>query len=1293
MSYDILGIEEKDRVSLKVRNLSVLVKLLNKKKKNTTADWFKNQEHEQKIEDDEKYIGPQNHILQDISFDLYNNEMLALIGGSGSGKTTLLNALSQRLNVTNKHLKFSGTINYYVNHKLVADGNKHIKNSYLLQTDFFTPGLTTFEYLKFQADLQLPAASNDEKLQIIDSLLEILEIDHLRNEIIMSFSNVSKLSGGEKRRVSLAVELLNKPLILFLDEPTTGLDTSSSLKLIQILRKLSSSNLGVTVILSIHQPRPEISLLFDKICLLTRGGKLVYFGSLVYSFDYFRELSLHHSDLQSSTDSVSMETIMSLSVKDTSSKKSEMRTLKVINKLVDNWKQELNRTLAPIEPVSFNSNVKIFQSKRTISLLQEIIILTKRTFLLSYRDVYGLASLIGINVFLAVICGWMFYKPPADLAGIRTYTSSLYVMLEVVGFIPLFMEIERLWQHDGILFLREYRENKVTILGFILSRKLGKVLIEDLPISFAFAFISYFMFGLRTSEQLNGAEDWNYFWNYLAVTVLTYLIGMSSALACFAMSPDFPTTAMIQNLFYQLQNSACGYFVNASTMPVYVRWIKYICYFWYAFGALTSNQYTNWEGDCPYDEPSQCVEYSGKYQLDVLGFPENWIGTPIGILVAWLVGFYVISAICLRFRNYDISLAKKKENKIGEEEGEEDEDEEDADEEHNQKKQKGEEINTQKEVEPCNLRNQDVHIQLDDISLKANKFRRSIQILNNVTANFEARKVNVIMGPSGSGKTTLLNMISNRLPKTSRFETSGKIKINHQELKISELSKIAEYVTQHDTSLMPHLTIRETFYFQALLRLPLSEHEKIPVIINKLIRQMGLLDCADMLIGNEYMKGISGGEKRRVSIGIQLLSRPKVLFLDEPTSGLDSSTSTAILGLLDKLTKENGTTIITTIHQPNKSMFEKFGSLLLLARGGYVVYTGESMNIESYLQTIGLCRPDNKAITDHILDIISQGMDEEKTTSELRIKLLIQEWTLRNQQLDDTFTGGDKINVKDFKLKKLPFWVRFNTIFKRQLLSSLRSRDAFITRSVQVIALGIVHALFFSPLRNTKAGLDNRLGIIQEVLNFYFIGLVNNFALFPIERDLFYHEFKDGVYNNFEFQICYFIIESAIEMITCLIFSVFIVFVIGLPRTAGMYFSMFFTCFVSINCGESLGIMVNCIFDHLGLAINILASLMTLAIFMGGTMSLHMPMIFKVFNYINPLKYAVGISAELSFRGQTFECPDSVAGCALDTGTDILNAYGLDSYLPGYFGGLVACLILYRVVAAAVCEIRIRFFL
>lgn len=230
MNSEILKVKPEDRVSVSVEKLTVSVK-----GKNNSGDIEKNWS---------------KAILDDITFDLEQGEMMAIMGGSGSGKTTLLDTLSARSNVDQNTLQFQGCIT------MNTDANSNqISNSYLKQTDSILRGLTVFETLKYQADLRLPKVSEHEKITLILTLLDILELTHLEDTIITSFTNKTNLSGGEQRRVSLAIQLISKPSILFLDEPTTGLDASSSLKLIYLLRKLASSNFGITIILSIHQPR------------------------------------------------------------------------------------------------------------------------------------------------------------------------------------------------------------------------------------------------------------------------------------------------------------------------------------------------------------------------------------------------------------------------------------------------------------------------------------------------------------------------------------------------------------------------------------------------------------------------------------------------------------------------------------------------------------------------------------------------------------------------------------------------------------------------------------------------------------------------------------------------------------------------------------------------------------------------------------------------------------------------------------------------------------------------------
>ncbi|ODV77493.1 ABC transporter family protein [Suhomyces tanzawaensis NRRL Y-17324] len=1247
MDSQVLLIPPQERVSLAVRNLTVTVK--KRSKSHPELD--------------------RHNILENVSFDLNQGEMLAIMGGSGSGKTTLLNALSTRLGFHNKTLQFEGSIAYSTEADL-----PRIKNSYLLQTDIFLPGLSVFETLKYQADLRMPPlVSKFEKVDLIDLLLDTLELTHLRNDKVTSFTNKINLSGGEQRRLSLAIQLLNKPSLLFLDEPTTGLDASSSLKLVSVLKKLTGPNYGLTVILSIHQPRLEISNLFDKICLLTRGGRVVYYGSLANSFSYFNSLSfLNNSEFNNKESSNFIDFIMDLSVKDTSSRAKEQYSIQRIDHLVENWKKVFQidfKLLSPSETKeSYNKLNKILSksTKDRILFFREVVVLTKRTFILTSRDRLSLLALNGGSVFMACACGWLFLNPKGDLAGIRTTQSSLYAMMEIIGFAPMFIEIERLWANDGLNFFREYKENYVSITGFIISRRLGKILLEDFPVGALFAIITYFMWGLRGGV--------GHFFIYFAIVVLTTFMGMATAMVCFGIGTDLAISSLYLNIFYQLQNSACGFFVNAKTLPVYVRWIKYIAYFWYTFGALNSNQFSNWNGTCTYDNALQCAQFTGNYQLDLLGYPVNWVGEPIGILCAWLGGFYIISYFGLYFKNYDLEMSKTKQNRIGDEE-EEDEEESSAD-----------------NSVGISLRNVNLSVLFKSQFWKP---RQEKVILEDISAEFAGNSINAIMGPSGSGKTTLLNYISRRLSGGSKFNKSGEILLNeHQPISSHELAKISSYVSQHDNSLIANLTVRETLYFQAKLRLPPEDLPRITTIVNTLIRKIGLMDCADTVIGSEYVKGVSGGEQRRVSIAIQLLSKPKILFLDEPTSGLDSSTALSILNLLKKLSKTNNTTIVLTIHQPNEDMTKIFENVLLLGKGGRVVYNGTNREMKNYFHEINYDIPDGVNITNYILDLISRGVEEDKETTDLRIDGLVNEWRSKTERspkgLEFPVSNSDIIDTKLFHKRRSSFHVTLTTIIRRQFLNSIRSADILFAKMFQTILLAIVHTLFFARLKDNQQGITNRLGLVQEVLNLYFVGLINNISLYPIERNIFYQEYKDGVYGVAEFNLSYLINELPIEIAPCLLFSALIVFAVGLPATAGMFFTMFLSCFAAINCGESLGIIMNSVFDHLGLATNIMSNITILAIFMGGTMALNMPHFFKAWNWINPMKYAVGICAKLGFSGTSYRCTEGVE-CSLTSGQKVLETYSLDIDLGVYFGALAACVIVYRCVGFASVYLKIRY--
>jgi len=269
-----------------------------------------------------------------------------------------------------------------------------------------------------------------------------------------------------------------------------------------------------------------------------------------------------------------------------------------------------------------------------------------------------------------------------------------------------------------------------------------------------------------------------------------------------------------------------------------------------------------------------------------------------------------------------------------------------------------------------------IHLSFKNISYeiitkkKFKKIKTSKIILNNVSGYVKAGQVLAIMGGSGAGKTTLLNILAGRI---SKGIVHGEVRLNGQLIneKIRKnLGHIAGYVMQDDV-MLTGLTVRETLIFSALLKLPknLTKKQKLERV-EDIISKLSLRKCADNVIGDVQKKGISGGERKRTSIGIEMINDPSLLFLDEPTSGLDSFTAYNIMETLINLAKNDGRTIICTIHQPRSNIFSLFDMLLLLSEG-QVVYFGPASNAISYFSKLNFVCPNFANPADYLLDISS----------------------------------------------------------------------------------------------------------------------------------------------------------------------------------------------------------------------------------------------------------------------------------------------------------------------------------
>lgn len=233
-----------------------------------------------------------------------------------------------------------------------------------------------------------------------------------------------------------------------------------------------------------------------------------------------------------------------------------------------------------------------------------------------------------------------------------------------------------------------------------------------------------------------------------------------------------------------------------------------------------------------------------------------------------------------------------------------------------------------------------------------------------------------IMGSSGSGKTTLLSTLALRLNSAS-MSVTGDMRINGRPYTKHILKKMSGYVMQDDL-LDGNFTVYETLQYSARLRMSATTSaQERTRRIRDVLRLLDIGHVKHIFVGDTRRKGISGGERKRLCIAMELLADPKLLFLDEPTSGLDAFTAMSVIARLKKLSRCNGCTVVSTIHQPSSQCFSLFDSLLLMSRGR-IMYQGSAAKVLSYFDTLGFPCPPHTNPSDHVILVLASDPAHER---------------------------------------------------------------------------------------------------------------------------------------------------------------------------------------------------------------------------------------------------------------------------------------------------------------------------
>ncbi|KAK9061231.1 hypothetical protein SSX86_018411 [Deinandra increscens subsp. villosa] len=476
-------------------------------------------------------------------------------------------------------------------------------------------------------------------------------------------------------------------------------------------------------------------------------------------------------------------------------------------------------------------------------------------------------------------------------------------------------------------------------------------------------------------------------------------------------------------------------------------------------------------------------------------------------------------------------------------------------------------------------------------------------LLNDISGVARDGEILAVLGASGSGKSTLIDALANRIAKGS---LKGTITLNGEQLESKLLKVISAYVMQDDL-LFPMLTVEETLMFAAEFRLPRTlTKSKKKQRVQALIDQLGLRNAANTVIGDEGHRGVSGGERRRVSIGTDIIHDPIILFLDEPTSGLDSTSAYMVVKVLQRIA-QTGSIVIMSVHQPSFRLLGLLDRLLFLSRG-QTVYSGSPSSLLSFFADFGHPIPDKENRTEFALDLIrelegspggtrslvefnkswqilkrsrrSALTGNETPTHGLSLKEAITASISRGKLVSGATTSTEVSHTSMVPSFANPLWMEMIVLGKRSFKNSWRMPEIFATRLAAVVITGFILATTFWKLDDTLRGVTERIGFFAFAMSTTFYTCADALPVFIQERYIFMRETAHNAYRRSSYVLSHSL--AAIPALICLsiVFAVITFFAVGLDGGASGFFFYFFIILASFWAGSSFVTFLSAVVPH-----------------------------------------------------------------------------------------------------------------
>ncbi|KAH9288446.1 hypothetical protein KI387_032563 [Taxus chinensis] len=1157
------------------------------------------------------------NILKDVSGTLKPSRMTLLLGPPACGKTTLLLALAGRLD---PELKMTGDISY--NGLKFNEFVPQKTSAYISQHDLHIAEMTVRETFDFAARCQgvgtkyellvelgrrekqagiLPEADIDTymKATAIKGLKESLQTDYIIkilgldicSEIMVGDAMIRGISGGQKKRVTTGEMIVSPIKTLLMDEISNGLDSSTTFNIMKCLQQLAHI-MQATILVSLLQPAPETYDLFDDIILMGEG-QIIYHGPRDYVLEFFEHCGFKCPERKGTADFL-QEVISEKDQEQYWLNRDKPYRYISPEQFQQKFKQhhvgeKLTQELAEPYFKSEAGEAGLCFSNYSLTKWELFKACFAREWLLMKRNSFVYVFKGVQLILIAIITTTVFIRTrmKVNLSHADNYLGVLFFTLTVMmfnGVAELSFTLARISVFFKQRDLYFYPAWAYAIPGFVL--KVPMSFIESL----IWTSMTYYVIGYAPEAS-------RFFRQFLALFAMHQAsVSLFRAIAGLCRSLVVANTGGSLTLFIVFVFG--GFLIPKPSIPKWCRWAYWISPLSYAQSAITVNEFL---------APRWTSKMSSQYKNLGVEALENrgllheeyfyWIG--VGALIGMIFLLNVIYTLALTYLN-PISkpqaiISRKKQAEI---QGIQEETAIELQPQPNSRPSRTAiEVKGTADLQVANTSYRQNSFPVSSNALKQGMilpFKPStmsfhnvqyfvdmpvemkeqgvtenrLQLLRNITGAFRPGVLTTLMGVSGAGKTTLMDVLAGR--KTGGY-VEGDIYISGYPKVQETFARISGYCEQNDIH-SPQVTVYESLIYSASLRLaPEIDGKTKKLFVNEVMELVELDNSKDALVGIPGVSGLSTEQRKRLTIAVELVANPSIIFMDEPTSGLDARAAAIVMRAV-RNTVDTGRTVVCTIHQPSIDIFESFDELLLMKQGGEIIYADalghHSKKVIKYFEAI----PGVPKIKDKynpatwMLEVTSIAVEQRLGVDFAQV---YKESTLyqQNEELVKEFSRPAR-DAEDLHFPSQfaqNTWKQFTACLWKQYWAYWRSPGYNLVRLsftlIEAVLFGIIYWQKGTKI-NDQQDLFTMMGAIYGAT--LSIGINNCSTVQPfvdVERSVFYREKAAGMYSPIAYALAQVVIELPCVLFQTVLYGIITYSAMGYEWSGDKFFWYLFVTY------------------------------------------------------------------------------------------------------------------------------------